>query len=164
MSEPTQPTPQQVLDTPMRPDNDSGATSIRGYLVALLAALWQEQEGFGGKRPFGNSGWSCELYEPLGRAGYIQCTFDEDGYLDHTDTGAGDKLIASAIQALGAPADAQQPHAEHAVQAFAAAVSQDLLTQRDGIRAMPGGSRAGGLEEAARMIRSLANTQTHRRE
>ncbi len=94
------PTPQQVLDCPMEP-NDSGADTIRGYLVALLATLWREEEGFSGKRPFGNSDWPCDLYLPLVKAGFITGRLDEDGYLEDFDSRAGDALIASAIKALG---------------------------------------------------------------
>jgi len=95
-------TPQQVLDLPL-PDNDSGASSVRGYLVALLTELWREGEGFSGKRPFGNSGWQYDLYVPLIRAGLIDGAFDEDGYVDRCDDKAGNLLIDAAITSLGEP-------------------------------------------------------------
>lgn len=98
----TAPTPQQILDLPME-DNDSGADTVRGYLVALLATLWQEGEGFGGKRPFGNSGWDWDLMRPLVKAGYITGKVDEDGFLDDCDDRAGRKLIAEAIDSLNTP-------------------------------------------------------------
>ncbi|MFE2994179.1 hypothetical protein ACFXG4_04095 [Nocardia sp. NPDC059246] len=82
-------------------DNDADAETIRGYLLALLRQLWEHGEAFGGKRPFGNSGWEYELYEPLARAGLIEATFDEDGYFDTCDNHAGHELIAQAITALG---------------------------------------------------------------
>lgn len=93
-------TPQQVLDCPMEP-NDSGADTIRGYLVALLATLWREEEGFSGKRPFGNSGWPWDLFVPLVKAGLLTGKLDEDGCLDDCDWRAGDEMITQAIQALG---------------------------------------------------------------
>lgn len=95
-----EPTPAQILATTMEP-NDSDATTIRGYLVALLDALWRHGEGFSGKRPFGNSGWHWDVYAALAKAGHIRGTFDEDGYLDDADETTGDRLIRSAIQALG---------------------------------------------------------------
>jgi hypothetical protein len=100
MPEPTDPTPAQVLATPMG-DNDANAATIRGYLIALLATLWDEGAEFSAKRPFGNSGWENELYAPLAKAGHITGRFDEDGYLEDPDEQAGDKLLAAAIQALG---------------------------------------------------------------
>lgn len=87
-------------------DNDSGSDTIRGYLVALLRNLWDEGEGFSGKRPFGNSGWEWDLYAALVRAGFIAGTFDEDGYLDDLSSeseGDARALIAAAIVRLGEP-------------------------------------------------------------
>lgn len=89
-----------VLDLPMG-ENDAQAGTIREYLIALLAALWDEQEGFSGKRPFGNSGWDCDLMVPLIRAGLIDGRLDEDGYIEEVDDNGGEHLIAEAIQALG---------------------------------------------------------------
>ena len=74
------PTPQQVLDLPMD-DNDSGADTVRGYLVALLATLWQEGDGFSGKSPFGNSDWTWDVYGALVTAGFANNPFDADGYV-----------------------------------------------------------------------------------
>jgi hypothetical protein len=93
------PTGRQVLDTRMQP-NDANATTIQGYLVLLAAAVWRENEGFSGKRPFGNSGWDVELYRALGEAGYIQWEVDEDGEIENFDNEAADRLIESAISAL----------------------------------------------------------------
>jgi hypothetical protein len=88
-------------------ENDANASTVRDYLIALLAALWEEGQGFSGKRPFGNSGWRYDLYEPLGRAGLIQVTLDEVGYIDDfpdSERRRADRLIAAAIQAMGATA------------------------------------------------------------
>jgi hypothetical protein len=49
-------TDQEILALPMQ-ENDSGASTITGYFRALLTKLFEEEEGFSGKRPFGNSGW-----------------------------------------------------------------------------------------------------------
>lgn len=53
-------------------ENDAGAETIADYLRKLLRTLIIEEEGFSGKRPFGNSGWICELHYPLIKAGYIK--------------------------------------------------------------------------------------------
>jgi hypothetical protein len=100
MTEATKPTPQQVLDLPL-PPNDSGASTVRGYLIALLRVVWRETEGFSGKRPFGNSGWQYDVYEPLVKAGWVEGAFKEPGYLDICDTKTADALMDEAIQALG---------------------------------------------------------------
>lgn len=97
---------QEVLDTEMQ-DNDSGASTIRGYLKALLFALWEEGEGFSGKRPFGNSGWDGDLAFPLVRAKIIKGKIytEEDGdeidqYLDDYDSRALNNIIRKCIEAL----------------------------------------------------------------
>lgn len=53
---------QELLNTPL-PDNDAYAETIRTYLKKLLILVWIEEEGFDGKRPFGNSGWQWEVVE-----------------------------------------------------------------------------------------------------
>lgn len=88
-----------ILDVKMEA-NDSGATTIRGYLTALLLRLWEEGEGFSGKRPFGNSGWGYDLYQPLIKEGFIEGSLDEDGYIEECDDDAGFKLIKKAIKQL----------------------------------------------------------------
>jgi hypothetical protein len=96
----TEMTPQQLLDLPL-PENDSGASTVRGYLIALLAGVWREAEGFSGKRPFGNSDWQYDIYVPMIKAGIVDGSFDESGYyVMHVDAPAADKLILAAIQSL----------------------------------------------------------------
>lgn len=96
------PTPQQVLGLAL-PGNDSGAFTVRGYLCALLAELWREEDGFSGKRPFGNSGWPDDIYGPMVRAGMVEGAFDEDGDLEifpRASQQKADKLIQAAIARL----------------------------------------------------------------
>jgi len=78
---------QAVLNCPLE-ENDSGADTVKGYLKALLFTLWDEDEGFSGKRPFGNSGWEYELTEPL---------IEKQLAKTHAEA---KKLIFKAIQAL----------------------------------------------------------------
>jgi hypothetical protein len=92
-----------VLDCPMDPDtNDAGASTVREYLVALLAELWKAGEGFSGKRPFGNSGWEFEVYQALVAAELVEGAIDDDGYLDECDSSEADRLVRDAISALAA--------------------------------------------------------------
>lgn len=93
-------TPQQLLDLPL-PNNDSGASTIRGYLAALAERVWEQNECFSGKRPFGNGGWQFDLYVPMIRAGLVEGVFDADGDLEDVDEDAADKLILAAIRAMG---------------------------------------------------------------
>jgi hypothetical protein len=97
------PTPAQVLACPMR-DNDADASTIREYLIALLAVVWDEGEGFSGKRPFGNSSWEYDLYAALVKAGWISIVYDESGYyvreFEDAERRKANRLIAEAIQSL----------------------------------------------------------------
>lgn len=95
----------RVLDLSM-PENDARAATIREYLLQLLRALWREESGFSGKRPFGNSDWQYDLYIPLHKAGLIDGRLDEDGYVEEMDHEAGARLILAAIDELGRTAAA----------------------------------------------------------
>lgn len=69
---------QDALD--VRFSSDAGDDlSIRQYFEQLLITLWEEGERFSGKRPFGNSGWEYDLYQPLILGGFIKGTLDTDG-------------------------------------------------------------------------------------
>ena len=65
----------------LRFDSDAGDDlTVRQYLHELMRLLWDEQDGFSGKRPFGNSGWEHDLYTPLAKAGFIDLgPLGEDG-------------------------------------------------------------------------------------
>lgn len=102
MADPTPDMGHWVLNTPIN-DADSGATTIREYLIALARIMWQHGEGANGKRPFGNSGWQWDVYAALVKADLIEGTFVEDGGLVEADTDKGDELIADALRVLATP-------------------------------------------------------------
>lgn len=89
-----------ILNLPMPQPNDADATTIGDYLIKLLAKVWEENECFNGKRPFGNSGWDYDLYPPLIAAGLVSGELDEDDYIDTIDQPAAAAMIADAIQHL----------------------------------------------------------------
>jgi hypothetical protein len=65
----------------VRFDSDAGDDiSIRQYIYALVSTLWDEEESFSGKRPFGNSGWQSEPLYALAKHGFVDLgenKFDE---------------------------------------------------------------------------------------
>ena len=89
----------KILDLPMD-DNDAKAATVRDYLKALLATLWERDEGFSGKRPFGNSGWKYDLYLPLIKAGIVTGKLDHEGFVEEVAEAEADELIAKAIAEL----------------------------------------------------------------
>ena len=96
----TDPTPQQVLNTPM-PPNDAGAATIRSYLVELLVLLWREGEGFSGKRPFGEGGWQHVMCDALAEAGFVDPV--EPGWHGPAESCARTHgLVSAAIRAMEA--------------------------------------------------------------
>jgi hypothetical protein len=55
-------TNQEILDLKFKSEDLHKTITIRNYFKELLLTLWKEEEGFSGKRPFGNSGWQKEVY------------------------------------------------------------------------------------------------------
>jgi hypothetical protein len=88
-----------ALDCPMG-QNDADASTVRDYLKELLAAVITKEEGFSGKRPFGNSGWMRELHLPLVKAKLIKGRLDDEGYIASVDEKAAERLLLEAIASL----------------------------------------------------------------
>lgn len=84
------------INIPMQ-ENDAGAKTVGEYLSKLLLTLWDEEDGFSGKRPFGNSGWKYEIYTALVSAGVVSGELDEDGYLKEFDESEADGIIREMI-------------------------------------------------------------------
>lgn len=122
--------PQAVLALPVPAGDHGTATDVRGFLVRLLTTVWDDKEGFDGKRPWGNSNWEFDLYRPLMAAGFIAGELDEYGGIETCDDLAGDRLIAEAIQALSQPAAAPAPAAPTGVAAVLVNVDDDSHTDR----------------------------------
>lgn len=89
-----------ILDLKITKSDAGNNITIRQYLKKLLTTLWVEEEGFSGKRPFGNSGWQYAVYKPLIKAKLIKGAIDKDGFISDVDTEAADKLILKAIEDL----------------------------------------------------------------
>jgi len=82
------------------PDNDANASTVIDYLRTLLSTLWEEEEGFDGKRPFGNSSWQSDVHAALIDAGVVAGELDADGYIIEGDTDFADRLIQALINDL----------------------------------------------------------------
>lgn len=88
----------KILDLKMTP-NDAEAKTVRDYLKALLLAVWEQDESFSGKRPFGNSGWKYEIYATLVKHKVVAGKMDGD-LVDEVAEGEADEIIIKAIKAL----------------------------------------------------------------
>lgn len=89
----------KILELPFE-QNDANASTVRDYFKRLLATLWKEQEGFSGKRPFGNGAWYLDLGAALVKNGYVSGSFDDEGCLNDIDEKRSDQLIADAIDVM----------------------------------------------------------------
>ena len=89
----------KILDLPMS-ENGAEAKTVRDYLKKLLLGVWEKNECFSGKHPFGNSGWEHEIYAALVKGGAIEGTLDEDGWIDTIDADAANKMISKVILTL----------------------------------------------------------------
>lgn len=85
--------------------NDAYAKTVGEYLKKLLLTLWNEQDGFNAKRPFGNGGWDYEIGAALICAGVIQGVVDKDGYVDDIDYSALDDAVCETIEAIFSTTD-----------------------------------------------------------
>src|SRR5271157_4235411 len=78
-------------------EGDLGEQTLVDYLKSLLETMWQEGEGFSGKRPFGNGGWQFDVYRALVRTDLVEGLI-KDGELVNCDTKAGDALVLAVIK------------------------------------------------------------------
>ncbi|HDR9163632.1 TPA: hypothetical protein QDB28_004036 [Burkholderia vietnamiensis] len=93
----------ELLDFVFHSNDLNRDLSIREYLHELLKTLWDEGEGFSGKRPFGNSCWEFDLYCALIKAGAVDGRISEEGYLDEIPRAERDKantIVFSLIAKL----------------------------------------------------------------
>lgn len=94
---------QAILDCPMdQTTNDASAVSVGDYLLQLAREVWIEDEGFSGKRPFGNSGWRHDIYIALSDAGLMaveekQYNWGVEYEHTHEEEQRIDKLILMAL-------------------------------------------------------------------
>ena len=91
-------TPQEILALPMT-ENDADAQTVGDYLRRLLLTLWDEEDGFSGKRPFGNSDWKYEVFAALVRGGAVPGEKEDERYYAD-DFDVADAAVRLAIGAL----------------------------------------------------------------
>jgi hypothetical protein len=87
-----------IMDLPMTNPGSGDPDTLGECLRDLLRCLWEEEEGFSGKRPWGNSGWQLKFYEVLVKFDVIEGSFDEDGYLEDVDEEDGYEIICECIE------------------------------------------------------------------
>lgn len=91
---------EEVLDLKFQSSDLNKTLSIRDFLKELLLALWDEQEGFSGKRPFGKSGWTGDIEVCLVKAGFVNGVVDGDGWLESIDEEDFSRMMKKLIGSL----------------------------------------------------------------
>ena len=86
----------RLLALPL-PDNDSGASTVGGYLAEVLAWLWTGSGSYNG-RPFANTEWRRDVRSALSDAGLLAALPGREGALPDE---RADTLILGAIHAMG---------------------------------------------------------------
>jgi hypothetical protein len=90
-----------VLDSWIdRHDIGDTPVTVRKYLSLLLHQIWIDSDSFSGKRPFGNSGWKCDIYDSLVNNGFIVGRLDEDGSAVEFDRNEADLLVRGCISRM----------------------------------------------------------------
>lgn len=87
----------KLLDLQMNNSCYSEGFTLRHFFLELLSTLWQEDERFSGKRPFGNSGWRYDVYAVLIRNGLIAGSLDSDNFVKEVDTVEADLFVTNNI-------------------------------------------------------------------
>lgn len=95
--------PKTSFDEILQYEVPSEECTILQYFEKLLTRLMIEEEGFSGKRPFGDSGWKYDLYIPLIKNGIIKGKIDEDGYVDSVDKEAGNRILLKLVEHVFTP-------------------------------------------------------------
>lgn len=107
MSSPTPETVARILDAPVDP-YDHGCTTVRDYLVTLLARLWTD-DADGQYGMTGSSDWRYDLYRPMRdlgiippwREGYSVGYPADGGPYRQQRADDADALVVAAIRSLG---------------------------------------------------------------
>lgn len=89
-----------MLDLEIYSDDLNQTLTLREYFKKLLIALWEEEESFNGKRPFGNSGWQYDVYTALIKHGLIPGKIDFFGYISEIDEVEAQQFIIKLIKEL----------------------------------------------------------------
>jgi len=76
-------------------------TTILEWMKTLLLTLFQEEEGFSGKRPLGNSSWKADAEAALIQAGLLNGKLDSEGYIEECADSM--PIFVEVISALETP-------------------------------------------------------------
>lgn len=68
----------KILDVSFKSRDLKRKVTIREYFVLLFTKLWNEEDNFDSKRPFGNSSWKHDLVMCLIKEKFISGLIEDD--------------------------------------------------------------------------------------
>ncbi len=93
-----------ILDLIFYSDDLHCRITVRDFLKKLLTKLWEEEDGFTGKRPFGNSCWKDDIFTEMCKRKIIdgEIEYFEDGSILSIDWDGkkGNEILLDAIKRL----------------------------------------------------------------
>lgn len=87
----------EIIELRFYSDDLDRELSIKEYFHELLKVLWDEKEGFSGKRPFGNSGWEADIAKCLVKNGFVKGKLDSEGDLQECNWQAVDMFVMKEV-------------------------------------------------------------------
>jgi len=89
-----------ILDIAFHNGDLNCKLTVREFLKKLLLLVWEDEECFDGKRPFGNSGWKYDLFAELIEQKAISGKLDKDGYVEEVDDKEANKFMLEVIKGM----------------------------------------------------------------
>jgi hypothetical protein len=91
----TKPLDKSVLELEVHGDFTG---TLRDFFKELAVKVWEEGEGFSGKRPFGNSGWEYPVYRALIESGSVPGRLDKHGNIEECDEREVHRLVTQLVR------------------------------------------------------------------
>ena len=79
-------------------DDFGNDVTVRQFLRSLLCAVWDEEDSFSAKRPFGSSNWKHEMMKAFIERGIIQGLLNSEGDIQTADEGTFNHVVSTLIK------------------------------------------------------------------
>ena len=76
---------------------ESETVTLKQYFHMLLLKLWISEEVFDGRRPWGNSGWTYDVFVVLIKNGLIPGKIDNEGFVEEVDVDEAKAFVITEI-------------------------------------------------------------------
>lgn len=90
-------TREEIHNLPIKIRDLNETVTMKHYFHMLLLKLWVDEDSFSGKRPWGNSGWTFDVFIVLINNGLIPGIIDEDGCVKEVDEDEAKAFVITEI-------------------------------------------------------------------